>query len=583
MAKSRLEKYFSAESASWMAFSVFAPVSVLGVPLTIANDSSKPDAFLQWVGIGFIATIVASLPLLMFQIFIRRHESKISLHVPAFIAVVATGALRGLVIAGLSEPSGLHDEVLPLVRVLNSMLTTTIWLSIAGLTIASRRRYVFDYQNLFAKAVSARAVQIADADSIEALSVLEKTSRELLSVGSKLRSTFEAVSPMNAPEGKLDRDALRAIARYVHEAVEKEIRPLSHRLWFKDPYLPPRVRIATLISDAAMKLPFPIRQVSWLVLPGLFIGFPVRLGLRNGLILAVVSSAAVYAILAIANRLATRALARVAALAALFMLTFLPASIAVSLQELVPTLHVKELYIFLSMFGLVALIVMLQMVIMARSDRELVLHELSQMSQRVSEDASADAASGERARIASFLHNTVQSELTSVALQLENAADSHDLDSARSTLVRAEQILNRSFVDDFNAFYASPLERVSALPLAWQGIAEIKIGVEDFAHLPREVQVAASQLIEEGIANAVRSGGATSVDVDISIRDAQIRICVADNGTLQVGSEPGMGTSWLNSVAGSHWSRTSDNGLTTLEVYISVTQIAEDNTPELFS
>lgn len=573
MVNSGLRKFLPLEAASWLAFSVFVPVSVLGVPLTIANDSSTPGAFLQWVGIGFLATLAACIPLFMFHIFSRKTARGDLSFISVLVVISTAGALRGIVIAGLSEPSGLHDAVLPVVRIFNSTLTTTIWLAVAGLVIASRRTYVDDYQKLFAKAVSRRANQIVDSAGGEVLTTLEMTARELFSVGTKLRATIDSVSSEQSSERSLDQDALRAIARSIHEAVEKEIRPLSHRLWFKEPYLPPRVRIPRLIADAAMKLPFPVRQLSWVLVPGLFIGFPVRLGLRNGGILAVVSTVSIYGILFVANLFVHRTASRIAAVASLILLTVVPATLAVSLQRVLKSLHVNEANVVLSLVGLVALIVMLQMVLIARSDRELVLHELEQITLHPANgDDGEDGATGERARIASFLHNTVQSELTSVALQLENAAEEHDFATVRSTLVRAEQILNRSFVDDFNTFYASPVDRVSSLPLAWQGIAEVHIDTESFSHLPRTIQLVASQVIEEGIANAVRSGGATEVSVQLLHSSASAQIVVKDNGVLQESTEPGMGTSWLNSVSGSNWSRTGESGETTLRVVLEINE-----------
>jgi len=569
MAKNRLPTFLSEDATSWVAFSLFTPVSVLGVPLTIANETSSPGAFLQWVGIGFIATLASSLPIVAFHIRSRKQMPNLALHSRVGLTVISAGAMRGLAIVVLSEPSGLHDEALPIVRILNSTLTTTIWLVIAGLAIASRKTYVQDYQRLFSRAVASRAHELSDSESDDSMSDLDHVARKLLSVGTRLRFSFNSVASSDTETTDIDRDSIRGIAQYIHDTVEREIRPLSHRLWFKEPFLPPRVRIATLVADAVTRQPVPIGQVSWFVIPGLFIGLPVRLGLPDGATLALASATAVYAILLLANRFSESEFSKYAAVLALILLPIVPAVIDLVIHNVNSSRVVNELYVFVSMFGLVALIIMLQMVLMARSDRALVLRELEQITQQPSLN-NLDDVTVERVRIASYLHNTVQSELTSVALQLENAADANDIEAVRSTLVRAEQILNRSFVDDFNTFHASPAERVSALALAWQGIADVHIGAEDFVLLPRAVQLVASQVIEEGVANAVRSGDATQVTVEISLGEAGAEIVVCDNGVLKHGAEPGMGTSWLNSVAGTNWSRTSNDGQTILKVLLAV-------------
>ena len=79
-----------------------------------------------------------------------------------------------------------------------------------------------------------------------------------------------------------------------------------------------------------------------------------------------------------------------------------------------------------------------------------------------------------------------------------------------------------------------------ALRLGQQWSIECEVGASsDAASVPIRLQLDLQQLLREAVANAVRHGGATRVDVDVDVENEQLRLQVKDNGS---GFAPANGT-----------------------------------------
>ena len=79
-----------------------------------------------------------------------------------------------------------------------------------------------------------------------------------------------------------------------------------------------------------------------------------------------------------------------------------------------------------------------------------------------------------------------------------------------------------------------------AVRLGQQWSIDCRVGASsDSASVPIRLQLDLQQLLREAVANAVRHGGASRVDVDVDVEDNQLRLQVTDNGT---GFAPANGT-----------------------------------------
>jgi anti-sigma regulatory factor (Ser/Thr protein kinase) len=77
------------------------------------------------------------------------------------------------------------------------------------------------------------------------------------------------------------------------------------------------------------------------------------------------------------------------------------------------------------------------------------------------------------------------------------------------------------------------------------------------------------QLIEESVANAVRSGRATKVDISAEFSLDSLKITVRDNGKVPIRNiKKGFGSNWIDSIAISHWALEETDSGRTLTVEI---------------
>ena len=103
----------------------------------------------------------------------------------------------------------------------------------------------------------------------------------------------------------------------------------------------------------------------------------------------------------------------------------------------------------------------------------------------------------------------------------------------------------------------SSYARIDSIANAWNGIARISIDLPAEAAVRDDQWLIAAQVIEEGIANAIRHGDATRIHVEGNLDQGRLVLTLTDNGTQGVDSthaSPGLGLHWLESVAPGDWS-----------------------------
>lgn len=183
------------------------------------------------------------------------------------------------------------------------------------------------------------------------------------------------------------------------------------------------------------------------------------------------------------------------------------------------------------------------------------------------------AIAGVARESARVLHGSLQTRLIACAVAIDHAADTGDLQALTSALEQARQVL------------ADPLpvhaprigttweeaERAAAL---WAGLCDVVTylhpGAED---LPPESAARIGRIIEEALTNAVRHGGATSVEIRIEpASERTVRVEVTDDGCGPTGGAPGLGSSFLDDASSGTWhlERRTDGPGARLTAYVVV-------------
>jgi signal transduction histidine kinase len=154
--------------------------------------------------------------------------------------------------------------------------------------------------------------------------------------------------------------------------------------------------------------------------------------------------------------------------------------------------------------------------------------------------------------MAQVLHGNVQTRLVSCAMALDLAAQANDGESANAALLEARRVLNAG----------SGLTVISAISLSdeiqrkvsvWSGLCACNVRIGQCSETP-EVIDRVGRIVEEGIANAVRHGGATEIDIDIAPgANNSVDIRIADNGLgLQKGAR-GVGSAIIENASSGVW------------------------------
>jgi signal transduction histidine kinase len=190
----------------------------------------------------------------------------------------------------------------------------------------------------------------------------------------------------------------------------------------------------------------------------------------------------------------------------------------------------------------------------------------------VEEHLQAIARMTEDSEIASYLHSSLQSELTAVALKLDQAAKSGNRDEVKSIIQYAQIVIERDLTVSFHAGEHSPLERINALLDAWRGIADIKIDLQKIELCETQVLTDISQVIEEAVSDAVRFGNANLISISGDASPDHYYFKVTDNGKSKPQGGSGLGTILLDEIAPNLWRREFALEGTNLEVWIPLSR-----------
>jgi len=160
---------------------------------------------------------------------------------------------------------------------------------------------------------------------------------------------------------------------------------------------------------------------------------------------------------------------------------------------------------------------------------------------------------------ARVLHGTVQTRLIACAVAIERAAESADGEAFHAALVEAQAVLSAPVAtrDETSSTVQAETARKGGL---WSGLCSIDLEVapdvaNEHGRLARDV----GRVVEEGLSNAIRHGGAAHVAVRVERDERVICVTVTDDGVGPRGGSPGLGSAMLDSVCES-WSLTSHPG-----------------------
>ena len=506
---------------------IYAIASFIGA--LIAFSSSGKGIGLM-VGTAVLVTAVAVVILLLLRIFVSGSDD-VNLLVFLLLSL-GVGVLRGVVMVAVAVPWGLIPEVNGTTQVVNSGVSAVVWLILAGLVLASRERYRHKYRSLLVQgAASAQSESLVDTDWDRNPAIV--SMRENLAVHIGEVGAVPSVESLT-----LTSEAIRI-------EIEHNLRPLSHRLWFGsfDEY--PHVRFTRLISDSVTYFRMPVWQicVTWLI--GGFVGGPMLFGATRGIVATLISTLVLVGLLLTFRQLAQKYASLILGIGFLLVAGTVPlivADLVLLAFGFESDFNVSSGLVFFLPIALIAIMLIGLAISLADSDRNAVLS----VAQRYAIESVFGFTNSLEA--STYIHNTLQSELTGVALQLKQAAESGDAELSRVAMQRAHEILNRSLTEDYANQRLDPRKHAEKVARAWRGICAVDIQMS--TEVGRDARAtAATQAVEELIANAVRHSGATEVAVTLEAVDAGVHITCRINRTWAENDQVGLGSRWFSTLS----------------------------------
>lgn len=548
---------------SWQSYLLFSIISVLAVPLALVKQLSF-DKFPFFCGIGLGVTLATGLiifgTIFVMEPFVRdrncREQELVSIGL-----IVVTGALRGVLLYYSIEFFDLKQPTDFLTRIWTSTTTTALWLTGISIVITSRSAFIEDYKAMLRKAIITFSLQPRQVISKPLPPHIESEFVEIEKLLSKT---------INDDDLPRSRESMLFAAAELKILIENKIRPLSHRLWIESASSVPKIKIGNSLASSVRDLCLPPFPLTCFLALATTLNVGTSLTWQRGLFSAFVIFVELLPLLTFyQKRVRSRIAGKILPSATLLLLPGTTLSVTFYLSnKLIFKDDVGALnYIFIPLFVLASILASTFQIV--NQDRNQLLSRIDE-SIIQSNQVSALMTHQIKADVASYLHNSLQSQLLAIAGQMELSAQNLDEDEFRKNFDLLKVSLEKPLREDFSHFMNNPRSRLNKLESAWRGIANVKITIDEEVLQDHNRNVVITHLIEESIANAVRHSNAKNILVSAQIvQDVRVHLTVQNDGESTPNTDNGIGTALLDQFAPNSWNRIHSESGTQLVIILS--------------
>jgi len=356
----------------------------------------------------------------------------------------------------------------------------------------------------------------------------------------QIRSTAEIGSPE------------MQIAEEFRKEIEEELKPFNQGLWLKSTYDQPLIRFSLVLKMAVTELKFRFTFTAALYLAILVVNTILILDSHLAISYGLISISLFFLLNAFRISLLQRFYEKNRTINLIFLVLvgFAVGIFATLILDLFGLNHSYSAALLIAPI-LPFLIVSSSFIELTIADRRSLMEKLSKESANLNQEFFEKM---HRGNAASYLHNSLQSELSSIALQLESIAKNPDLGKSQQVTQIVESFVSRSSREDYRDFLETPKSRLERITESWEGIVRIDLTIDNKVFEDYSRASIVVQLIQESIANAVRSGSADHITITGNYDRDSFRMIVLDNGHRAVSAEKrGLGSDWLDSIAVTEW------------------------------
>jgi hypothetical protein len=522
----------------------------MSVSLRLNGLALKEEFFIASIGMGLLITLFTALLLVIgfWLIEVLRSHTQL-LVIPILMAV---GAVRGAMLHIEINAFGYDNKISFWASVLSSSFYTAIYYSGASLFIELRHRRKNQFQAEFQRATLLRLGPNAFSASTDSNSDYQNSM-------DAIKQAIQKHLPVN-PGQLPDTEQVTKVASEIREQIQMVIRPLSHRLWIGSMGEIKAANGSRILLDTLQELAIPARFILlYQFSVGLF-GIGISIGFANGMAKTIPALLGTYLCFLFLNFLRRfRSVSwQVRTSIFLFALSFVPIVFAEVFSGLIG-IEVDWLAAMIIAPTLPVVVVVSSLVTLVARDRKFAVAAVQSVSLKQLNSGTDFSDEMSELELSGYLHNNLQSELIRIAHQLDSTLVGGMPDSASKILGDLDSALQRS-ISDVQAIQSLGIERVKALPKAWEGIADIDLSITLDSSITTHKERVLAGFLEEIITNSIRYGGATALSINVFLGE-EIKVEIFHNGKRSIDSGNGLGAVWISQLSkGSYLIRSKRRG-----------------------
>ena len=353
------------------------------------------------------------------------------------------------------------------------------------------------------------------------------------------------------------------ISNAIKSSAQESVRQLSKTLWQESSNIIKRPPLSKIIAVAISTYPIPTFWMTSMIVITQSINPFLQVGFFRGLIILVFTVGMTIAICTTANAITKRKPKYylpmfISVFILLQFRRFVSANIVAQWASNQETAEVFITQIIINAIGFVSIVTL-------SAWRRINIGVLNELQLDIKEQqVGAITRSKQTAEVAremsSVLHGAVQTRLVACAMMIDNSSKSGDETSLNLAMLEALSILQAPLpISESEITLGAEVSRKLAL---WRCLCAFELQIDprlvDVTNPePREV----GRIIEEGISNSIRHGGASKILVSVmSGADGSVVVQIDDNGSgisKPSQGKPGIGTAMFASATGGSWSLSS--------------------------
>lgn len=515
-----------------ISFFYYGLVSIFSVPSRLIQDNSTFSSVLTSLGIGVLITGI-TLPMLWIVCSLNQKFDlgRRNILYP-FALVVLVGAIRGEILHIIISQSNLKDNLEPFFAVISSMIFTLIYFIVIStfMEIILQRKERF--KRIFAEATSLITGQGSIDTNLDPKILYDST----------LQNIKESVSSLNRGGEPVGKDDLMTASKVIQSQINEVLRPLSHRLWVNGMGQVKYRSFLGILYDAVKNLDFSVKYI--LAYQFFFGGYGISLvlGFQSALYVStigVVISAILIKILFILRE-KLKSGHFILGIIFLVLVGLLPVFVSIMIRNpLSESISVGAgLLVSPTLPGLILLVSAYRLV--AR-DRDFAISAVSSIKFRIASIPVVDQNIKSGIKLAEYFHNTLQSELFSIAKRLEGASRLENSVDNEEVVRSLEVALSRDY-QEISIRDLKVITRIPQLISSWQGIADIKVNGIEILDERSDLAERVSFVLEEMITNTIRYGQADKIQVELTLVDPYLHLHLTHNGKGEISKKSGLGS-----------------------------------------